>query len=71
MPYSVKKQGSKYCVYKKENGEKVGCTDGNKEALRKCLYQDQLLIRQGGVKFSDNKIDKYLDNPEKELSLKV
>ena len=37
MPYSVKKQGSKYCVYKKENGEKVGCTDGNKEALRKYM----------------------------------
>jgi len=37
MPYSVKKQGSKYCVYKKENGEKVGCTNGNKEALRKYM----------------------------------
>ena len=37
MPYSVRKKGSKYCVYKKETGEKVGCTAGNKESLRKYL----------------------------------
>lgn len=37
MPYSVKKQGDKYCVYKKDTGKKVGCTTGNKEALRKYL----------------------------------
>ena len=37
MPYSVRKQGSKYCVYKKEDGSKVGCTDGNKESLKKYL----------------------------------
>jgi len=37
MPYSVKKQGDQYCVYKKDTGKKVGCTDGNKEALRKYL----------------------------------
>lgn len=37
MPYSYKKVGDQYCVYKKDGGEKVGCTDGNKEALKKYL----------------------------------
>lgn len=41
MPYITKKQGSKYVVYKKKRdgstGEKVGSTEGNKEALRKYL----------------------------------
>jgi hypothetical protein len=37
MPYTTKKVGSQYCVYKKENNEKVGCTDGNKEALKKYM----------------------------------
>ena len=36
MPYSYKKVGDKYCVYK-EGGAKVGCTAGNKEALKKYL----------------------------------
>jgi hypothetical protein len=37
MPYTHKKVGDKYCVYKKDTEKKVGCTDGNKEALRKYL----------------------------------
>jgi hypothetical protein len=37
MPYTARKVGDQYCVYKKDGGEKVGCTDGNKEALRKYL----------------------------------
>lgn len=37
MPYTYKKQGDQYCVYKKDSGEKVGCTDGTKEALDKYL----------------------------------
>lgn len=37
MPYSVKKVGDQYCVYKKDTGKKLGCTDGTKEALRKYL----------------------------------
>jgi hypothetical protein len=37
MPYTYKKVGNKYCVYKKEGGAKVGCTDGNKTALKKYL----------------------------------
>lgn len=37
MPYTARKVGDQYCVYKKDSGEKVGCTDGNKESLRKYL----------------------------------
>lgn len=37
MPYTYRKQGSKYCVYKKDGGDKVGCTDGNKTALRRYM----------------------------------
>jgi len=37
MPYTARKVGDQYCVYKKDGGDKIGCTDGNKEALRKYL----------------------------------
>jgi hypothetical protein len=37
MPYRYKKEGSQYCVYLKDGGKKVGCTDGNKQALNKYL----------------------------------
>lgn len=37
MPYTYRKQGSKYCVYKKDSGEKVGCTSGDKAALRRYM----------------------------------
>jgi hypothetical protein len=37
MPYTARKEGDQYCVYKKDGGAKVGCTDGNKEALHKYL----------------------------------
>ena len=37
MPYTARKVGDQYCVYKKDGGDKVGCTDGNREALRKYL----------------------------------
>jgi hypothetical protein len=37
MPYTIKKQGDKYVVYKKDTGKRVGATAGNKEALRKYL----------------------------------
>jgi len=37
MPYTARKVGDQYCVYKKDGGGKVGCTDGNKEALHKYL----------------------------------
>jgi len=37
MPYIYKKTGDKYTVYKKETGEKVGSTAGDKESLKKYL----------------------------------
>jgi len=37
MPYTVKKQGDKYAVYKKDTGKLVGKTKGTKEALRRYL----------------------------------
>lgn len=37
MPYKTKKVGSKYCVYKKDGGKKVGCTKGTEEAKKKYL----------------------------------
>ena len=37
MPYTYKKEGDKYCVYKKDGGKKVGCTAGNKTALKKYM----------------------------------
>jgi hypothetical protein len=37
MPYTYRKVDNKYCVYKKDSGKKVGCTDGNETALKKYL----------------------------------
>jgi len=37
MPYTFKKVGDKYAVYKKDTGKLVGKTKGTKEALRKYL----------------------------------
>jgi hypothetical protein len=37
MPYTARKVGDQYCVYKKDTGKKVGCTDGTKEALKKYM----------------------------------
>lgn len=47
MPYKYKKEGSQYCVYKKDSGEKVGCTDGNKEALNKYLAALHINAKEG------------------------
>lgn len=37
MPYSVKKENGKFCVYKKDTNIKVGCTGGTREELKKYL----------------------------------
>ena len=47
MPYKVKKQGSKYVVFKKDTGERVGATAGNKEALRKYLAALHINAKEG------------------------
>jgi hypothetical protein len=59
MPYTYKKQGDQYCVYKKDTGKKVGCTDGTKEALNKYMaalhinaenMKNELKLNSAGVK---------------------
>lgn len=49
MPYTHKKVGDQYCVYKKDGGEKVGCTDGNKEALNKYLAALHINVKKESV----------------------
>lgn len=49
MPYTHKKVGDQYCVYKKDSGEKVGCTDGNKEALGKYLAALHINVKKESV----------------------
>ena len=50
MPYTTKKIGSQYCVYKKENNEKVGCTDGNKVALAKYMAALHINAKESIIK---------------------
>jgi predicted DNA-binding protein YlxM (UPF0122 family) len=38
MPYTHRKVGNKQCVYKKDTGEKVGCTKGPIEKYLAALY---------------------------------
>lgn len=56
MPYRYKKEGSQYCVYKKDSGEKVGCTDGNREALNKYLAALHINAKEGVIKEEDEQI---------------
>ena len=56
MPYTVKKQGSKYVVYKKDTGKRVGATAGNKEALRKYLAALHINAKEGVVNEVEQKL---------------
>jgi hypothetical protein len=38
MPYTYKKVGDKQCVYKKDSGAKVGCTNGSIKKYLAALY---------------------------------
>ena len=49
MPYTARKVGDQYCVFKKDGGKKVGCTDGNKEALRKYMAALHLNAKEESV----------------------
>lgn len=53
MPYRVKKQGDKYVVYKKDTGERVGATAGNKEALRKYMAALHINAKESVIKEED------------------
>ena len=52
MPYTARKVGDQYCVFKKDGGEKVGCTDGNKEALRKYMAALHINAKENTMKIS-------------------
>lgn len=53
MPYKVKKQGTKYVVYKKDTGKQVGSTTGNKEALRKYLAALHINAKESYIKLKN------------------
>ena len=49
MPYTYKKEGDKYVVYKKGSGKRVGATKGTKEALKKylaALHMHEMKIKE-------------------------
>jgi hypothetical protein len=50
MPYTVRKKGDKYVVYKKDTGKRVGATAGNKEALRKYMAALHINAKEGIVR---------------------
>lgn len=54
MPYTVRKKGDKYVVYKKSTGERVGATAGNKEALRKYMAALHINAKEGVLKEEDD-----------------
>jgi hypothetical protein len=53
MPYTHKKVGNQYCVYKKDGGEKVGCTDGTEEALKKYMAALHINAKESKQSFGD------------------
>lgn len=73
MPYTYKKKGDKYVVYKKDSGKKVGETDGTKEALNK--YLAALHMHAEGNTFRFKTFQDFInesalvDHAERELKL--
>lgn len=68
MPYYHKKVNNKYCVFKKSNDKKVGCTRGDKESLRK--YYAALAIvdkRKNEINESEFSSSKMQEVPGKSL----
>lgn len=53
MPYKYKKVGDEYVVYKKDSGERVGATAGNKEALRKYLAALHINANESTMKIKE------------------
>jgi hypothetical protein len=56
MPYTYKKEGDKYVVYKKDSGKRVGATKGTKQALRK--YLAALHIHSEAIKLENMRTNK-------------
>ena len=67
MPYTTKKEGGKYCVYK--GNKKVGCTKGTKEAKNKYLAALHAAEDEEGFDEVAAEILKsiYTDNEDNEL----
>lgn len=61
MPYTHKKVGSKYVVYKK--GKKVGETEGTKTALNKYLAALHIADKPKKESINENMIPGHLDHP--------
>ena len=53
MPYTHRKVGNQYCVYKKDGGEKVGCTDGTEEALKKYMAALHINAKESKQSFAN------------------
>lgn len=53
MPYFTKKQGSKICVYKKEDGEKVGCASGSIKKYLATLHMNEKCCKELSLKLKD------------------
>ena len=54
MPYTYKKEGDKYVVYKKDGGKRVGATKGTKEALKKylaALHMHEMKLKEKIIHF--------------------
>ena len=68
MPYTVKKQGDKYVVYKKDTGKRVGATAGNKEALRKYMAALHINAKEGVLnEDATGDLKKWLATPLKAM----
>ena len=68
MPYTVKKQGDKYVVYKKDTGKRVGATTGNKEALRKYMAALHINAKEGVLnEDATGDLKKWLATPLKAM----
>ena len=69
MPYTYKKEGDKYVVYKKDGGKRVGATKGTKEALKKylaALHMHEMKLKE---KENNEKIEEIDQKSEKEIIL--
>jgi len=68
MPYTVRKKGDKYVVYKKSTGERVGATAGNKEALRKYMAALHINAKEGVVREdASDELAQWLKTPLKAM----
>jgi hypothetical protein len=72
MPYTYKKQGDKYVVYKKDTGKRVGATKGTKPALKKylaALHMHEMKINDTMKYKSPIKLTKLLEGTDAEVHM--